>query len=312
MRRSIVSWLLVLCAWAGTAAAGPKEAAYIVSPGDQLQLSVWQVPNLDRQLTVRADGMIVLPMAGEMRAAGLTLQQLEDQVVRRLGDFNRNVTQASVTVAEQKSRSIYVLGRVVSPGKYAYADAVNLFDLIREAGGFAEDALKTRVKVVHRQGEQERIEYADVEQALDDGSIDQLPVVRAGDTVIVAKRNGSVQAGSDGVQIVGEVRLPAIYAIEDVNDLVGVMLLAGGPTEQANLKHVRLVRSDATGGTTSVEFNVEQYLKQGIVAQNPTCQPGDTVWVPRKRGAWAKSLRVVPLVLGSVASGIGLYYSLSK
>jgi protein involved in polysaccharide export with SLBB domain len=312
MRRSIVGWLLAICACAATAVAAPKESAYVVGPGDVLQLSVWQAPNLDRQLTVRADGMVVLPMAGEMRAAGLTLKQLEEQVARRLGDFNRSVTQASVTVAEQTSRSIYVLGRVISPGKYAYADAVNLFDLVREAGGFAEDALKTRVKVVHRQGEQERIEYADVEQALDDGSIDQLPLVRPGDTVIVPKRNGSAEAGSDGVQIVGEVRSPAIYALEDVNDLVGVMLLAGGPTEQANLKRVRLVRSDAKAVTTSTEFNVEDYLKQGNVSQNPTCQPGDTVWVPRKRGAWARSLRIVPLVLGSIASGIGIYYSVNR
>jgi protein involved in polysaccharide export with SLBB domain len=49
-----------------------------------------------------------------------------------------------------------VLGRVVTPGKYAYADPINLFDLIREAGGFAEDALRTRVKVVHRQGNERR------------------------------------------------------------------------------------------------------------------------------------------------------------
>jgi protein involved in polysaccharide export with SLBB domain len=297
---------------AATAVAGPKEAQYVVAPGDVLQLSIWQVPSLDRQLTVRADGMIVLPMAGEMRAAGFTLQQLEEQIVRRLADFNRNVTQASVTVAEQKSRSIYVLGRVVSPGKYAYGESVNLFELIREAGGFTDDALKSRVKVVHRIGGQEKIEYADVEQSLNDGSIDALPQVRAGDTVIVSKRNGSVEAGSNGVQIVGEVRSPAIYALEDVNDLVGVMLLAGGPTEQANLGRVRLVRSDATGATKATEFDVERYLEDGVTAQNPTCEPGDTVYVPRRRGALSRSLRVVPLVLGSIASGLGIYYSVTR
>jgi protein involved in polysaccharide export with SLBB domain len=310
MRRSIVSWMLIFVA--ATAVAGPKEAQYVVASGDVLQLSIWQVPSLDRQLTVRADGMIVLPMAGEMRAAGFTLQQLEEQIVRRLADFNRNVTQASVTVAEQKSRSIYVLGRVVSPGKYAYGESVNLFELIREAGGFTDDALKSRVKVVHRIGGQEKIEYADVEQSLNDGSIDALPQVRAGDTVIVSKRNGSVEAGSNGVQIVGEVRAPAIYALEDVNDLVGVMLLAGGPTEQANLGRVRLVRSDATGATKATEFDVEKYLEDGVTAQNPNCEPGDTVYVPRRRGALSRSLRVIPLVLGSIASGLGIYYSVTR
>lgn len=312
MRRSIIGCLAAACLWASAASAGPKDAQYVVGPGDVLQLNVWQAPSLDRQLTVRSDGILVLPMAGELRAAGMTLQQLEEQVARRLGDYNRNVNQVSFTVTEFKSRSIYVLGRVVSPGKYAYADAVNLFDLIREAGGFTDDALKTRVKVVHRQGGQEKIDYANVDQALNDGNLDQLPMVRAGDTVIIAKRNGSVEAGSDGVQILGSVRAPAIYALEDVNDLVGVMLLAGGPNEDANLKRVKVVRQDSTGATVAFDFNVDAYLTQGVVSQNPVCQPGDTVWVPRKRGALARSLRVVPLVLGSIASSIGIYYAITK
>ncbi len=312
MRRFILCCLLALCAGANAAIAGPKDAQYVVGPGDVLQLNVWQAPSLDRQITVRADGMAVLPMAGEIRAAGLTLQQLEEQVARRLGDFNRNVNQVSLTATEFKSRSIYVLGRVMSPGKYAYADAVNLFELIREAGGFADDALKTRVKVVHRENGEEKIEYANVEQSLNDGSIDKLPLVKSGDTIIVAKRNGTAEAGSDGVHIIGEVRTPAIYALEDVNDLVGVMLLAGGPTDMGNMKNVRLVRADAAGNTVATEYNVEAYLKMGAVSQNPMCQAGDTIWVPRKRGALAKSFRVFPIVLGSIASSIGIYYALHK
>src|SRR5262245_42044639 len=235
MRRP-TSLLVALCLWAAVASADPSASAsapYAVSPGDVLQLVVPQVPSLDRQLTVRSDGMIVLPLAGEMRASGLTLVQLQEQIVRRLSDFNRQVSSVSLSLAETKTRSIYVLGRVVTPGKYAYTEPINLFDLIREAGGFAEDGLRTRVNVVHRQGAEEKIEYANVDAALNSGNLAGLPLVRAGDTVIVAKRNGSQEAGADGVQIIGEVRSPSIYALEDVNDLVGMMLLAGGPVESA-------------------------------------------------------------------------------
>lgn len=311
MRRTLLV-LLLACGAASAAQAASKDAQYVVGVGDVLQLGVWQVPSLDRQLTVRADGMIVLPMAGELRAAGQTLQQLEEQIVRRLGDFNRNVTQVTLSVSEFKSRSIYVLGRVVSPGKYAYADAVGLFDLIREAGGFAEDALRTRVKVVHRQGGEERVEYANVEAALNNGALDTLPLVRAGDTVIVPKRNGAGGAGSDGVQVIGEVRSPAIYPLEDVDDLVGVMLLAGGPTEQANMRRVRVVRQDPGGGTMAREYNVDAFLNRGVATQNPQCEPGDTVYVPRRRGNLARSMRIVPLVLGSVATSLGIYYSVTR
>jgi len=311
MRRPI-SILLVVCLWATAAVAVPKDTQYVVGPGDVLQLAVPQVPSLDRQLVVRSDGMIVLPMAGEMRAGGLTLTQLEEQVVRRLADFNRSVTQVSVSVTEFKSRSIYVLGRVVTPGKYAYADAINLFDLIREAGGFAEDALRTRVKVVHRQGNQEKIEYANVESALNGGSIDALPLVRAGDTVIVSKRNGTQEIGADGIQVIGEVRSPSIYALEDVTDLVGMLLLAGGPTETSKLDKVRLVRTDSNGVTSAREFDVEEYLEHGVASQNPECQAGDTIYVPRKLGTVGRFLRNVSIGLGIVASGLAINAALQK
>jgi protein involved in polysaccharide export with SLBB domain len=298
--------------WATVVSAAAKDGQYVVGAGDVLQLTVPQVSSLDRQITVRPDGMIVLPMAGEMRAGGITLEQLEYQIARRLSDFNRNVGAVSLSVAESKSRSIYVLGRVVTPGKYAFADPIHLFDLIREAGGFAEDALRTRVKVVHRQGDQERIEYANVESALNNGDLDSLPLVRAGDTVIVSKRNGTQEVGADGIQIIGEVRSPSIYALEDVNDLVGMMLLAGGPTESANLDKVRLVRTDTSGRTMSYRVNVEDYLQGGVASQNPEVQAGDTIYVPRKLGTVGRFLRNVSISLGIVLSGFAVYQAVQK
>jgi len=298
--------------WASLAVAGSKDAQYVVGAGDVLQLAVPQVPSLDRQITVRGDGMIVLPMAGEMRAAGLTIEQLEYQIARRLSDFNRGVNSVSLSVAEFKSRSIYVLGRVVTPGKYAYAEPIGLFDLIREAGGFAEDALRTRIKVVHREGGEERIEYANVEAALNNGDLNSLPMVRAGDTVIVSKRNGAQEFGADGVQIIGEVRTPSIYALEDVNDLVGMMLLAGGPTVDAKLNKVRIVRTDTNGRSVSYQVDVSRYLENGVSTQNPEVQPGDTIYVPRKAGTVGRFLRNVSLTLGIVLSSFAVYAVATK
>jgi len=315
--------LIVLVALAGTAAAGSKDSKdskdskavtdYVLGTGDVLQLNVWQVPSLDRQVTVRPDGMIVLPMTGEIRAAGRTMKQLEQDIVSRLRDFNRNVTSVSLTVTEYQSRSIYVLGRVLKPGKYSYAEPINLFDLIREAGGFSDDALRTRVKLVHRDGSDESIEYANVDLALNTGTLDKLPKVQAGDTVLISKR-GAAFAGNDGVQLIGAVRAPSIYPLEDVNDLVGILLLAGGPTEIANLEHVRLIRDDPARGSVAREVNVKAFLEKGQASENPTLEPGDTVFVPSRppSGGWLRGLRTVSLALGTIASGIALYYAVTN
>jgi polysaccharide export outer membrane protein len=314
--------LIALVTLAGSAAAqgrdgkdskaGKAVSEYVIGTGDIIQLNVWQVPSLDRELTVRPDGMVVLPMTGEIRAAGRTLKQLEQDIVSRLRDFNRNVTSVSLVVTEYQSRSIYVLGRVLKPGKYSYAEPINLFDLIRDAGGFTDDAQRTRVKLVHRDGNEESIEYANVELALNTGTLDKLPSVRAGDTVLVSKRGTT--AGSDGVQLIGAVRAPSIYPLEEVDDLVGVLLLAGGPTELANLERVRLIRDDPARGSVAREVNVKAFLERGVASENPAMEPGDTVFVPSHppSGGWLRGLRTLSLAIGTVASGIALYYAVSN
>ena len=137
-------------------------------------------------------------------------------------------------------------------------------------------------------------------------NLDGLPQVRAGDTVIVSKRNGTQEVGADGVQIIGEVRAPSIYALEDVTDMVGMLLLAGGPMETSKLDKVRLVRTDASGVTVSREYNVQSYLERGVSSQNPECQAGDTIYVPRKLGTVGRFLRNVSIGLGIVASGLAI------
>ena len=128
----------------------------------------------------------------------------------------------------------------------------------------------------------------------------------ARDTIIVSKRNGTQEVGADGVQIIGEVRSPSIYALEDVTDMVGMLLLAGGPMETSKLDKVRLVRTDASGATTSREFNVQSYLERGVASQNPECQAGDTIYVPRKLGTVGRFLRNISIGLGIAASTLEL------
>ena len=114
MRRPIAILLVALLSWATAAVAGPQDAQYVVGAGDVLQLNVPQVPSLDRQITVRPDGMIVLPMAGEMRAGGQTIEQLQYQIARRLSDFNRNVTSVSVIGDSGTREGISVIAMGVS------------------------------------------------------------------------------------------------------------------------------------------------------------------------------------------------------
>jgi polysaccharide export outer membrane protein len=75
--------------------APPSRNKYLLGPEDVLEVSVWKEPDLTKQLTVRPDGKITYPLIGEVQAAGLTVKQLQQQILKRLEKY---VTDAHVTI----------------------------------------------------------------------------------------------------------------------------------------------------------------------------------------------------------------------
>jgi polysaccharide biosynthesis/export protein len=127
-----------------------------LQPGDTLQISVWQDPKLDRTLVVGPDGMISYPLAGHIRAGGITTQALEGIIRSRL---QKNYTgQIDVTVSlakpnetaeiESKPR-VYVTGEVLKPGPYVLRPHTNIVQAITLAGGLSPFAASRRIQV-HR------------------------------------------------------------------------------------------------------------------------------------------------------------------
>lgn len=127
-----------------------------LQPGDTLQISVWQDPKLDRTLVVAPDGMISYPLAGHIRAGGITPQALENIIRSRL---QKNYTgQLDVTVSLAKPNEtaeldykprIYITGEVGKPGPYVLRNGTNIAQAIALAGGLSPFAASRRIQV-HR------------------------------------------------------------------------------------------------------------------------------------------------------------------
>jgi hypothetical protein len=94
------------------------------------------------------------------------------------------------------------------------------------------------------------------------------------------------------VNVWGAVQKPGSQYVPDGIDLISVLSAAGGPTEQAKLSKVRLVRN-FNGEKRSVVINVSRCLKKGEVEHLPEIKPGDTLIVPRKRVFFGKFLGVI-------------------
>lgn len=161
----------------------PPEA-YVIGPEDVLEISVWQNQDLSRTVTVRPDGRISLPLISDIQAAGLTPEELKNQIAARLKPY-MEMPNVSVIVQQINSWRIYLQGEVRSPGVYPLRSQTRISQAIAMAGGFTEFAKKGKIRVVRKiRGATEYIDvnYNDI---LWNKSVQDDIYLRPGDTIIV-------------------------------------------------------------------------------------------------------------------------------
>ena len=132
-----------------TAAARPGSAAYKVGPLDQLEVSVFKVPELSKTVQVADTGTINLPLVGEVPAAGKTAQEIERDLTAKLGAKYLQNPQVTVFVKEYNSQRVTVEGAVKKPGVYPVKGNNTLLQFIATAEGL--DSSSDSSVVVFRQ-----------------------------------------------------------------------------------------------------------------------------------------------------------------
>jgi polysaccharide biosynthesis/export protein len=145
--RIIILALVFLCGFWSSA------GAQALKPGDVISISVYQDPKLDRQVIIGPTGMISFPLAGQIRAAGLTPAQLEDVIKARLKDKFTEEPDVTVSPGAEKPLEedlkprIFVTGEVLRPGYFVIRMKTTVLQAISLAGGFGLYAAKRRVQV---------------------------------------------------------------------------------------------------------------------------------------------------------------------
>ena len=123
----------------------PSE--FLLGPEDVLEVVVFRNADLSRVVVVRPDGMISMPLIGDIQASGLSSDQLAERIAKRLKEFKENPA-VSVSVKEINSYNVFVLGEVTKPGKYQLKSYTTLLQAISLAGGFTPFASKNKLQVV--------------------------------------------------------------------------------------------------------------------------------------------------------------------
>ncbi|MGH7183948.1 MAG: polysaccharide biosynthesis/export family protein, partial [Nitrospiraceae bacterium] len=128
---------------------------FVLGPEDVLEISVWRNLDLSRkEVVVRPDGKISMPLIGELVASGLDANQLANLITERLKEYKERPS-VSVSVKEVNSYSIYVLGEVARPGKYQLKSHATVLQAVAVAGGFSIYAAKNKMQVLRRVGKEE-------------------------------------------------------------------------------------------------------------------------------------------------------------
>ena len=164
-------------------AAAADVGPYKIGRDDVLDVLVWKQEQLSGRIRVASDGTIMLPLIGQVKAAGLTTTQLQDDLTTRMARFVHD-PKVTVRVFDPASRVFYVLGEVSKPGMYKLMSGETLSQALAAAGGPTEYANLRKVKIVRRTGDQQvemTVNYSDVHN----GDLRADVPLERGDTITV-------------------------------------------------------------------------------------------------------------------------------
>lgn len=151
---SITLGFMLLSGCSGVPAGGyPVQYAppneFLLGPEDVLTVTVWRNQDLSKDIVVRPDGGVTMPLLGDIRAAGISAEALAKRISERLTEYMSNPI-VSVQVKDINSNNIYVLGEVAKPGKYQLKSFATVLQGISLAGGFTQFATRNGTKVIRK------------------------------------------------------------------------------------------------------------------------------------------------------------------
>lgn len=248
---------------------------YFIGPGDTIKVGVWNRPKLSGEHVVGPYGHITLPMLGEFKIGGLD----RDDAAKSISEsYTKYYDEPIVTVGilEYMNNKVYVLGRVSNPGVIHFSGRGTLLEALSLSGG-----LPTRDKTIFLSKcyivrGKEQIIWIDLLQLLQKANI-KLNIRLANNDIIYIPESTDA-----AVFMMGEVENPGSYQIQTAGlSLLDAINLAGGPTENANIKKIRLIREMKEQEGVKI-VDLDKILATGDYSQNYLMEDNDIIYVPRR------------------------------
>lgn len=270
-----------------------KSVVTTLGQGDLIEVSVYNVPELNSKVRVSNSGDIYLPLIDYVHVEGLTQEEAQAVIEKRLADggFVRN-PHVTIFVTEFTSQGVTILGEVGKAGIYPDIGDHKLYQMISQAGGFNQNA--SRKITILRRNQSEPIRVTLPRNLGDDqsGNVEILP----GDTITVPR--------APIIYVVGDVGRPSGILVDNgTMTVLQALALAGGTNKTAKLGAVRILRKQENGGVTETKVEIKKMLE----AKSPdvTLQADDILFVPVSGGRVLAG-RTFDVTI-SLASALALY-----
>lgn len=226
-------YLVICLAWAALQQPPARPSAeYVVGAQDKLAVSVFGEADLTRTVTVDGDGTFDFPLIGRVKAAGLSVRAIEQELTRKLKDGLYVNPQVSIEIAEYRSQVVYVTGSVRTPGAVSLTGNLSVMEALARAGSPTPDAgsyiLINRRRAA--EGAEHRISMTDLQS----GRAQQI-MLGDGDTIFVPK--------AETFYVTGYVKNPGPYLLGSEMTVAQAISLAGGVNERGSKSRVRITRT---------------------------------------------------------------------
>ena len=162
------------------------HAGYVIGADDVLYIQLYGDPSMTGLWEVREDGNIKYPLLGEIKAAGYTLEEFNDNLTSALMRYYKN-PQVTVTVESYGSCKVFILGQVYRPGVYYYKREATVLEALLLAGGISESGKKNSVIVVRQLESTPQIMRVNIESLVEDGMLAFNIPVKPMDIIFVPK-----------------------------------------------------------------------------------------------------------------------------
>jgi polysaccharide export outer membrane protein len=171
---------------AAVPAHGTVSPAYIIGPGDTLQVFVWRNAELTTTVPVRPDGKISTPLVEDMVAVGKTPSSLARDIEGVLAQYVKSPqVNVIVTLPVSAFSQVKIIGQVMKPQSLPYRDGMTVLDAILQSGGLAQYAAGNRAKIVRTQDGKETEIKIRLEALVNGGDMKQNYPLQPGDVLVV-------------------------------------------------------------------------------------------------------------------------------